>query len=130
MRAYACFETADGQRCALDVAHVGAVLPAAPLEPLPAPLPAVLGLLRTGEGLMPVLGTFGQIGSHIVVIRAQEVTFGLLVAIVTGVVRIHPEQLTPAPPGQARRVVTGVAGGAAGGALVLDPEVLATGLAP
>lgn len=128
MKALVCFETPDGQRCALDVRDAGGVVRFSALEPLPAPLPGVLGLLRSGEELLPVLGPPGATGRHVVVVRAAEARFGLLVGEVTAVVRIADEQLGPPPRGQERAVVRAVAGGAGAGALVLDPDVLAEGL--
>lgn len=128
MIALVCFETPEGQRCALDVAHAGAVLVPGELEPLPAPLPGVAGLLRHGGDLLPVLAPLGRPGSHVLVVEAAGERFGLLVTAVTGVVRVRPEDLTDPPRGQALAVVRAVAGGAGEGALVLDPDVLARGL--
>jgi chemotaxis signal transduction protein len=130
VKALVCFDTASGQRCALDVAHAGRILPWTALEPLPAPLPGVLGLLRTADGLLPVLGVLGETGAHIVVVRAGAEHFGLLVQSVTAVVRVADELLLAPPRGQERAVVRAVAGGAGDGALVLDPDVLAQGLRP
>lgn len=124
------FETPDGQRCALDVAHTGAVLVPDGLEPLPAPLPGVAGLLRHGGDLLPVLAPLGRPGTHVLVVESGETRFGLLVATVTGVVHVRDEELADPPRGQALALVRAVAGGAGEGALVLDPDVLARGLEP
>ncbi len=129
MTALVCFATPDGQRCALDVHDAGAVVRFATLEPLPAPRAGVLGLLRSGEELLPVLGAAGARGRHVVVVHATAGRFGLLVDEVTAVVRVREEQLGPPPRGQERPVVRAIAGGAGAGALVLDPDVLGEGLA-
>lgn len=128
MIALVCFTAPDGQRCALDVAHTGAVVALGELEALPAPLPEVLGLLRVGGERLPVLAALGRPGSHVLLVDAGAGRFGLLVGAVDGVVRVRPEELTEAPRGQARPVVRAVAGGAGHGALLLDPDVLAEGL--
>lgn len=130
MIALVCFTAPDGQRCALDVAHTGAVLALGALEPLPAPLPTVLGLLRVGGERLPVVAALGRPGSHVLLVEAGTGRFGLLVGAVEGVVRVRPEELTAPPRGQARAVVRAVAGGGGHGALVLDPDVLAEGLQP
>jgi chemotaxis signal transduction protein len=128
VRAFVCFEAGAGQRYALDVADSGGVFPLEPLEALPVPLPEVLGLLRTGGDLLPVLGALGATGRHVVVVRSGTERFGLLVDEVTAVVRVRDEQLSPPPNGQAEDVVRAVAGGAGRGALVLDAGVLSTRL--
>lgn len=130
MNALVCFEAGAGQRYALDVSDAGEVVPFEGLELLPAPLPHVLGLLRTGEAVLPVLGALATTGSHVVVVRAGAERFGLLVGVVTAVVRLRDDELGPPPAGQAEGLVRAVAGGAAGGALVLDAHALARRLQP
>lgn len=110
---------------ALPVEATSAVLEPIGLEPLPSPRPGVLGLLRPQRHGLPVLDVLDTEGEHVVVVEAAGRRFGLLVAAVSGVVRVPPSAFGPAPEGQELRVVCARAATVHGSVLVLDPVVLA-----
>ena len=110
---------------ALPVEATYAVLEPIGLEPLPSPRAGVLGLLRPERHGLPVLDVLDAEGEHVVVVEAAGRRFGLLVAAVSGVVRVPADAFGPAPEGQKLRLVTARAATVHGSVLVLDPVVLA-----
>jgi chemotaxis signal transduction protein len=116
-------EAGDGA-CALPIAAVRAVVPAGGLRPLPSAAPGVAGLLDHGGGAVPVLAVLTDSGDHVLVLEEGGERFGLLVGRVTGVVRLRPGEVGPAPGGQAQPLVRGIVRRAGAEALVLDPAVL------
>lgn len=123
MRTIVRFRTPQGNY-ALPVEHVTEVRLAAELTPLPAPQPGVAGVMRRGGGALTVLSVLGEPGRHVIVIDDDSITFGLLVAEVTGVHRIDDALVGPPPPGQDRGAVTGVIVEDGGVVLLLDTAAL------
>lgn len=120
---------AAGQRYAVTVADAGAVLEPEQIEPLPDPLPDVLGIIRHGEDTVSVLAPFGSAdGAHVLVVRAPAGALGLLVDEVTRVVRVPDDAVGPAPQGQGSGLVAGTVRTPALDALLLDPAALAARL--
>lgn len=122
MRTIVRFRTADGDY-AIPVEQVSEVRSATELAPLPAPLPGVAGLMRRGDGAVPVLAVLGPQGRHAVIIEKGTLSFGLLVEEVTGVLQIDEAHIGAPPPGQDRPLVSGVLKDEAGLGLVLVLDV-------
>jgi chemotaxis signal transduction protein len=97
--------------------------------PLPSPLPGVAGLMRRGNGGLPVMSTLGVLGHHVVIIEKGPLSFGLLVEEVTGVLQVDEAQIAASPPGQERPLVSGILNDEAGLVLLLDVDALAGKLA-
>lgn len=102
---------AGGHGYAVDVDAVEGVLPRGPVDPLPAPRPGVIGLLRDPTGALPLVAPFGRDGEHVLVLRGASGRYGLLVEEVERVVRVAPEQVAPAPAGQQDEQVIGLVDG-------------------
>ncbi|MEA3018641.1 MAG: purine-binding chemotaxis protein CheW [Actinomycetota bacterium] len=109
---------------ALPVEHVTEVRSAAELTPLPEPRAGVAGLMRRAGDALTVLSVLGEPGAHIIVIDEGGLTFGLLVAEVTGVHTVADDQISPPPPGQDRVTVAGVLAADDGLVLLLDSAAL------
>ena len=118
--------TAGGQTYALPVEQTGGVLEHAGVEPLPDPLPGVRGLIRTERGAtLTVLAPFTDDGEHVLVVTGgPDGPFGLLAGQVTGIVKVDPQAIGPAPAGQQTAVVAGVVRTRTLDALLLDPAAL------
>lgn len=110
---------------AVPIESTGGVLEHEGVAPLPAPLPDVIGLLRTATGdPLPVLAPFGADGEHVLVMDAGEGRFGLVVDHVVGIRRVSRTTIGPAPAGQQVAVVAGVVRTEDVEALLLDPAAL------
>lgn len=101
------FRTASGS-FAVDVEHVREVRTPEGLSPLPAPIEGVAGILRAGADALTVLDVLGGGERQVLLLEPAGRRFGLLVEEVTGVSRINPDRIGPAPAGQAEGLVTGV----------------------
>ena len=123
MKAIVRFRATDGEY-ALPVEVVTEVRSAAELTPLPAPRAGVAGLMMHGGDALPVLAVLGELGRHVLVIRASDVQFGLLVDEVIGVERVEDDLIGPPPRGQDRDSVTGVLVAEGNLVLLLDPVAL------
>ena len=124
MREVVCFETARGS-FAIPVEQVRHVFPATELAELPDPLPSVVGLLRPGAEALPVLAVLGEGDAHVLHLDDGERQFGLMVAEVTGVLRLDADVVLPAPEGQREELVTGVVQADDRPRLLVDARTLA-----
>lgn len=125
MKGYVLFRSGSA-RYAVRVSETRRVVPAAGLEPLPAPRPGVAGLLR-GEGEpLPVLEGLHPDTGQVLELDAGGRRFGLLVGEVTGVLRESAGELGPPPGGQQDAVIAGTVHDRPDGApaLLLDATVL------
>lgn len=114
---------------ALPVDRVREVRSVAGLTPLPEARDGVAGLLHLGGGSITVLSLLARQGAHVVVIDADDLTFGLLVDEVAGVEQVADDAVGPSPVGQDRPMVDGVLMTADGVVLRLDVSALARWLA-
>jgi chemotaxis signal transduction protein len=73
---------------------------------LPTPAPDVAGIVP-GNPTLTVITPLGSGGAQILVIEADNTTFGLLVEQVTGLRRIVDADIGGAPSGQDRALVSG-----------------------
>jgi|GEM_PF-1301843 len=128
MRTIVRFRTAEGVY-AVPVEQVSEVRSTTELAPLPAPMPGVAGLMRRGDGALPVLEILGSLGRHVVIIEKGPLSFGLLVEEVTGVLQVDEARIGEPPPGQDRPLVSGVLNDETGLVLFLDVDALAGRLA-
>jgi chemotaxis signal transduction protein len=110
-----CFQ-ASGTAYCVPVEATRAVLRASGMINLPAPQPDVSGIIP-GEPPLTVISPFGAGGAHILVISADDQTFGLQVEQVTGLRRVDEVDIHPAPRGQHDQLVSGTI--AAWGELVM-----------
>lgn len=124
MRTIVRVRTREGDY-ALPVERVTEVHSAAALTPLLEPRDGVAGLMRRGTDTITVLSVLAPDGAHIVVVDADELTFGLLVDEVTGVHQVDDETIGPTPAGQQRVIVEGVLTTDEGVVMVLDVGELA-----
>lgn len=124
MRTIVRFRTAEGVY-AVPVEQVSEVRSTTELARLPAPMPGVAGLMRRGDGALPVLEILGSRGRHVVIIEKGPLSFGLLVEEVTGVFQVDEARIGEPPPGQDRPFVSGVLNDETGLVLFLDVDALA-----
>ena len=91
---------------------------------LPDPAADVVGVLP-GDPPLTVISPLRSEGRHILVMNADNKSFGLLVDVVTGLERFDAADVRPPPGGQDRNLVSGTL--EADGRLVLeaDPDALA-----
>ena len=120
--------TPDGEY-ALPVDRVREVRSVGGLTPLPEARDGVAGLLHLGGRSITVLSLLASEGAHVVVIDADDLTFGLLVDEVAGVEQVADDAVGPSPVGQDRPMVDGVLMTADGVVLRLDVAALARWLA-
>jgi len=114
-----------GSQYAVDVADSAGVARWTGADPLPDPRPGVVGVVRQGGAVVPVLAPFGLEGGHVLLLApAGGPSFGLLVGEVQGVARVADADVAPAPAGQRTDVVRGVVGDV----LLLDAARLAAAL--
>jgi chemotaxis signal transduction protein len=109
---------------AIPVEAAGGVLEHEGVEPLPDPLPDVVGLLRTGAEALPVLAPFGAAGEHVLVVDGGDGRFALVVGHVIGIRKVSRTAIAPAPAGQQTPIVAGVVRTDRFEALLLDPAAL------
>ncbi len=123
MTAIVRFSAAAGQY-ALPVADVAEVRRADAVQRLPEAQPGVAGILRHGDDVLTILATLGEEGEHVLVLEADDLTFGLLVREVTGVQEVAEDEIGPPPPGQDGTAVAGVLTGSDEVVLLLDTRAL------
>jgi chemotaxis signal transduction protein len=121
-----CFRTAEG-RFALPIESTLSVTTIDGLVNLPSPRADVIGVLPSDPPLS-VLASLGGGGTHILVLVAQGVKYGLQVLEVFGVQRFADERVGPPPKGQEGGLICGTVGDGAELTLVVDPTVLAARL--
>jgi chemotaxis signal transduction protein len=126
MTTMVCFRS-DGVFYCLPVAATRAVRPATGIVALPAPRPGIAGILP-GAPPVTVVSVLGSGGGQILMVEAGGRTFGLLVDEVTGLQRIAPGDVRPAPAGQDRALVCGTIDDAGRLVLVIDPAALGSRL--
>lgn len=100
-----CFQ-ASGTAYCLPVDATRAVLRSSGMVRLPAPHPDVSGIVP-GDPPLTVISPLGTGGAHILVISADERTFGLQVEQVTGLRLVDDADIHPAPRGQDDPLVSG-----------------------
>lgn len=117
----------DGTAYCLPLQVTRSVRTAEGLTPLPEPAAEVAGLIPDDPPLPVIspLGATGTTGAQIVVVEVGDRTFGLLVDQVTGLCRVDPAEIRPAPHGQERPLVCGTVH--ADGRLILVADALALG---
>jgi chemotaxis signal transduction protein len=118
------FFQAAGVAYCLPVRATRSVRTADGMIALPDPARDVTGIIP-GDPPLTVLSPLQAQGTHILVIEAGDMTFGLLVDAVTGLLRISDTDIRRAPQGQERPLISGTLD--TGGQLVLvaDPIALA-----
>jgi chemotaxis signal transduction protein len=115
---------APAGRYALPVEQVTEVRSSAGLTPLPEPRAGIAGLMRRGDDALTVLSILGEPGDHVIVIDDGGLSFGLLVAEVTGVQAVDEAEIGPPPSGQDGTTVSGVLVAEEGIVLLLDSAAL------
>lgn len=101
------FRTSSGDY-AVRVESAREVLPAGVLTRLPSAAEGVVGVLDRERGPVTVVTALGEGRDHILVLEVDGRTFGLLVDVVLGVIRIEQDLVEAPPPGQDQRLVDGV----------------------
>ena len=91
---------------------------------LPDPATDVVGVLP-GDPPLTVISPLRSEGRHILVMNADNKSFGLLVDVVTGLERFDAADVRPAPDGQDRNLVSGTLEADGHLVLVADPDALA-----
>jgi chemotaxis signal transduction protein len=117
------FRTPRGE-FALPVEQVTEVRRADDLVLLPSPKEGVAGVIRHGDGVLPVLSVLGEPGQHVVVVQVDDARFGLLVEEVTAIRRVEDGDVGPPPRGQEGAGVSAAIVEPDGIVLVLDPAAL------
>jgi chemotaxis signal transduction protein len=123
MKTMVCFSAADTEYC-LPVEATRAVRTTVGLAALPQARRGVTGVIA-GSPPLTVICPLGSGGSHILVLRAQNKTFGLQVDAVTSLYRVDDREIGPAPDGQSRRLVSGTVERDGQLLLITDPDALA-----
>lgn len=118
-----CFQSAGTAYC-MPVQATRAVRRTSGMVALPAPGPDIAGILP-GEPPLTVISALGASGTQVLVIEADEKTFGLLVEAVTGLRKITDTDISPPPAGQSRSLVCGTIDAGDQLVLVTDPNALA-----
>jgi chemotaxis signal transduction protein len=80
--------------------------------------------MRRGDDALTVLSILGEPGDHVIVIDDGGLSFGLLVAEVTGVQAVDEAEIGPPPSGQDGTTVSGVLVAEEGIVLLLDSAAL------
>jgi chemotaxis signal transduction protein len=106
MTTMVCFR-AGGTDYAVPVENVREVRSSEALLPLPTPRPGVMGLLSDRGNALTVIAPLGDGHDHVLLLDHDDHAFGLLVAEVTGVVKIAGE-VGPPPAGQIDHYISGV----------------------
>jgi chemotaxis signal transduction protein len=91
---------------------------------LPDPAADVIGVLP-GDPPLTVISPLRSEGRHILVMEADNKSFGLQVDVVTGLERFDDADVRPAPDGQDRTLVSGTVEADGRFVLVADPGALA-----
>src|SRR5216684_74338 len=81
---------------------------AADLRPFPGHRAEVVGLIEKDGLALPVLGTLGPVGNHVVLLAAAGRTFGVAVEEVLGIARVAEADVGPPPAGSTRALIAGV----------------------
>ena len=123
MMTMVCFHSAGTDYC-MSVQATRAVRLTSGMVALPVPAADIAGILP-GEPPLTVISPFGSGGTQVLVVEADEKTFGLLVDAVTGLRRIADTDINPPPAGQDRPLVCGTINTGDQLVLVTDPNILA-----
>ena len=123
MTTMVCFRSAGTDYC-IPVNATRAVRRSSGMIALPAPGPHTAGILP-GKPPLTVISPLGSGGSHVLIVEAGDITFGLLVDAVTGLRRITDADISPLPAGQDRPLVCGTIDTGEQLVLVTDPNALA-----
>jgi chemotaxis signal transduction protein len=118
------FFQAAGVAYCLPVRATRSVRTADGMIALPDPARDVTGIIP-GDPPLTVLSPLQAQGTHILVIEAGDMTFGLLVDAVTGLLRISDTDIRRAPQGQERPLISGTLDTEGQLVLVADPIALA-----
>jgi chemotaxis signal transduction protein len=118
-----CFQ-ASGTAYCMPVDATRAVLRSTGMVELPAPHPDVSGIVP-GDPPLTVISPLGRGGVHILVVSADQRTFGLQVEQVTGLRRVEDTDIHPAPGGQHDPLVSGTIDAWGELVLVADARALA-----
>lgn len=121
-----CFEAAGSAYC-VPLQAARSVRTTDDLVALPDPAADVVGMLP-GDPPLTVISPLRSEGKHILVMEADDKSFGLLVDVVTGVERFADHDIRPAPDGQDRALVSGTLEIDGRFVLVADPTALASRL--
>jgi chemotaxis signal transduction protein len=107
----------------LPVEATRAVRSTAGMVALPAPGPAVAGLLP-GDPPLTVMSPFGSAGQRVIVLQVGDEVCGLLVETVVGLRKVDEGDIRQAPRGQTTELVSGsiVINGQM--VLLVDPEAV------
>ena len=105
MTTMVCFQAGGAAYC-LPLEATRSVCRADALIPLPDPAVDIAGIIP-GDPPLTVISPLQRDGRHILVIEADDKTFGLLVDLVTGLQRFDDGAIRPAPQGQGRPLVSG-----------------------
>ena len=126
MKTMVYFRVSRGDYC-IPVDVTRAVRSASGLIPLPAPRSHVAGIIP-GDPPLTVSSILGTHGDHVIVIEAEDKTYGLLVEAVTGLRRINEADIRAAPTGQDRQLISGSIATNGHLFLVADPAAMAAEL--
>jgi chemotaxis signal transduction protein len=121
-----CFQAAGSWYC-VPLQATRSVRTTDDLVALPDPAADVVGMLP-GDPPLTVISPLRSDGGHILVMEADNKSFGLLVDVVTGLERFEDAQVRPAPEGQDRTLVSGTVESDGRLVLVADPSALASRL--
>jgi len=118
-----CFQAAGSAYC-VPLQAARSVRTTDDLVALPDPAADVVGVLP-GDPPLTVISPLRSEGRHILVMEADNKSFGLLVDVVTGLERFDDADVRPAPEGQDRTLVSGTVEADGRFVLVADPGALA-----
>jgi len=118
-----CFQAAGSAYC-VPLQAARSVRTTDDLVALPDPAADVVGVLP-GDPPLTVISPLRSEGRHILVMEADNKSFGLLVDVVTGLERFDDADVRPAPEGQDRTLVSGTVEAGGRFVLVADPGALA-----
>lgn len=107
MTAMVCFKAGENMYAIPVTATLGVRL-AAGIVQMPSQRPDIVGVLP-GSPLLSVISPLDGGGNHILVITTPEGDYGLLVDQVTEVCDVTDDAIRPAPAGQDRTLILGVA---------------------
>lgn len=122
MKTMVCFQ-AGGGAFAVPVTATTGVRPPHGITNLPGSRDDVVGILP-GDPPLTVLSTLGVGRDHILVLRVDDISFGLLVQRVIGVRNVEEADIGPPPAGQSEDYVAGTLRDANQLILVADPQAL------
>lgn len=118
-----CFLVDGGAYC-MPVTSTRSVRRITGLTTLPGAGRDVIGMIP-GEPSLTVIAALGGRGEHVLVVESAGQTFGLQVDEVTGLRRVEPADIQPAPAGQNRDLISGTIDTDGRLVLVTDPRALA-----